>query len=176
MIHCPRFLRFHRAEKWDPTDLNETSWSSANQTVERRWRTTGRCRWNRHTPKATTQKFAQTEHRKRQTSLSHQKPETKDMNSEWVMLCKVNRKKFLTLLKTIAVLYRTLLFGSTSKPPDKLRSKNWVQFTCEIHQDRCPTMRGREGLGPHEDNFTTIGFTWFKSEPVKKQVAQLNSD
>lgn len=32
--------------------------------------------------------------------------------------------KVLTLLKTMAVLYRTLLFGSTSKPPDMFRSKS----------------------------------------------------
>lgn len=136
MIHCPRFLRFHRAEKWNPTNLNETSWSSANHTVGRRWRTAGRCRWNHHTPTATTQIKGPPDRTLKTSNIlgSHQKPETKDMNPDCVMLYKVNRKqKFLTLLKIMAVLYRTLLLGSTSKPPDTLRSKNWVQFTWEIH-------------------------------------------
>lgn len=90
MIQCPRFLRFHRAEKWNPTDLNETSWSSANQRVGRRWRTAGRCRWNRHTPTATTQIKGSPDRTSRTSNIleSHQKPETKDVNSDWVMLCK----------------------------------------------------------------------------------------
>lgn len=72
------------------------------------------------------QKVPHTEHQQRHTAKLRQRRQNWESDgsrrSSWCC-------SFLTLLNTMAVLYRMLLFGSTSKPPDMLRSKNWVQFT-----------------------------------------------